>query len=722
MTLSLLLLFLLFGMTAARKSEIDVWPHPLHVDRDTANTPTNCSLWAQINSSTLQLDTSTGINTPTMRTQIAAAWARLQRRVVADKSPLTPFRNNVHARTGGVVWPMALCTNVVQFSIGQVSVRVNSTSDVALTVDVDASYELAVNGTAGTVQIAANTVWGAMYAFETLVQMIDWSLLPDGVATNVLRGLDSSGQLRVRDAPRFAWRGLLVDSARHFLSLDTLKAIVDGMAMLKMNVLHWHLTDAEAFPFESRAQPSLSRKGAYDPVKAVYTPSDVFTLLDYAEARGVIVMPEIDVPSHAASWGLGRPDIVANCWPWLQSRTPGVPLQWPAWDNVALDVSNANTIAVVRNVYDDLNTMFRSKHFHLGGDEVNGKCWASVPTIRAWMVTNNFSAPDTYNASTPLPRGIVRNPLDKNDSLVYDTGAVQLEFESQLESYVRVNLARTAVLWEEAFYHEFADPNSTTLPPLSKSAIVHVWTDPKSFAKAAALNRTILSSLDWYLDRVDPLCDGPGCNVGYAWVQTWRELYSVDPEALAIANGVSPADAARLILGGEAASWGESVDAANALVRAFTRGVAIAERLWSSAQFNDSSDAVLRLSSWRCKALRAGIEAGAVFPDYCDVSVPPQPTPTTTTTTSAASGTTSGANSGTSSSAGATTSAQETTTSATGSGSSAMVCDGANSASIRTGMIVVGSIGGVLAILLLATLVMYCRRNKPFRPPFERFE
>lgn len=696
----------------AQWEQLDVWPHPQSIERDASTTPNNCSLWAQVNASALTLDVSR-VSTADMQALMRNAFARLQLRVVAERSTLTPYRNNIHARSGGAEWPMRLCGNTVQYRVNRVQVAIDASVDVPLAVAVNASYALSIDGAKGVAQIDAATVWGAMYALESLTQMIDWSFLPDGVTLNVIRGLDGAGQLRVRDAPRFAWRGLLVDSARHFLPLSTLKSIVDGLAMIKMNVLHWHLTDAESFPFESKAFPMLSRKGAYDPFKAVYKPADVRELIEYAEARGVIVMPEIDVPSHSASWGLGQPDIVADCWPWLKSRTPGVPLQWPAWDNVALDVSNPATIGVVRGVYDDLNTLFHSRHFHLGGDEVNGKCWASVPSIRAWMIANNYSAPDTYNATTPLPRGIVRNPFNRNDSLVFDTGAVQLAFESVLESYVRVNLARVAVLWEEAFYHEFADPNSS--PTLSKSAIVHVWTDPKSFAKAAALNRTILSSLDWYLDRVDPLCDGANCNVGYAWAQTWRELYSVDPEALAIANGVSPADAARLILGGEAASWGESVDTTNALVRAFTRGVAVGERLWSSAQFNDSSAAVLRLSSWRCKALRANVDAGSVFPDYCDVSVPPQPPSTTTTTSTTQGATTSAARS-------ASATPQQTTTAAAGTTTQGVCDPEGNAAAIRTGMIVVGSIGALLAVLLLTTLVMYCRRNKPFRPPFERLE
>lgn len=591
---------------AQTQAEIDVWPYPQRVNVTSAA----CDAFSAVSG---QLAITTSITSAVL----AAGVARLRERINDDAS-LSPYRDNVFGGVGGLVWPRvarnASAAAAQAVTVLQIVVQ-RSENDEPLSVTADASYELLV-GTNGSATITAASVWGALHGLETLAQLILWT-----EHGNVICGVP----LAIADWPRFAWRGLLVDSARHFLPIPTLQRIVDGLAMLKMNVLHWHLTDAESFPFQAASHPELSAKGAYHATKAVYTPADVAELTQYAAARGVVVMPEIDVPSHSASWGLGLPAVVADCWPYLQMRAgAGVPLQWPAWDNVALDVSNNATLGVVRDVYADLAAAFgASAHFHLGGDEVNGRCWASVPAIRQWMTANNFSQP--ANCSQPQPRGFVCDPMpNSTDSgVVFNTGAVQMQFEHQLETFVHDTLNRTAVLWEEAFYPEFANTTTTRLSP---SAIVHIWTDASSIIKAIAANRTLISSIDWYLDRVDPLCDGANCTIGYAYVQTWRELYSVDPVELAVGEGASRADAQRLILGGEAASWGESVDAVNAITRAFTRGVAVAERLWSARSVNNSALAVPRLNSWRCKALRAGLAAGSTFPAFCDVSAPAPPT------------------------------------------------------------------------------------------------
>ena len=132
----------------------------------------------------------------------------------------------------------------------------------------------------------------------------------------------------------------------------------------------------------------------------------------------------------------------------------------------------------------------------------------------------------------------------------------------------------------------------------------------------------MLSSIGWYLDRADPLCQGT-CQVGYAYISTWRELYGFDPSSAAIKAGADPSSVARLMLGGELASWGESVDEANMDSRVWSRGVAVAERLWSPAALTvDPLDAVARLASWRCKARRIGLNVGDTGPSWCDLHEP----------------------------------------------------------------------------------------------------
>ena len=96
--------------------------------------------------------------------------------------------------------------------------------------------------------------------------------------------------------------------------MQTLFKTIDGLSMTKMNVLHWHLVDAESFPYESASYPKLSELGAYDAKKAVYSASNITDTVLYARMRGVLVLPEIDTPGHTGSFIKGYPEVVTNCW------------------------------------------------------------------------------------------------------------------------------------------------------------------------------------------------------------------------------------------------------------------------------------------------------------------------------------------------------------------------------------------------------------------------
>ncbi|KAH9503393.1 hypothetical protein Btru_072904 [Bulinus truncatus] len=149
------------------------------------------------------------------------------------------------------------------------------------------------------IYISAPEIWGALWAFETLGQLTF--------------NLDSEwyvNQTFIRDEPRFAHRGLHLDTARHFYNLDILKTNLVSMAMNKLNVFHWHVVDAQSFPYNSTTFPELALKGAYSPDQ-VYSQSDVQEIINYAAQRGIRVLPEFDTPGHAQSWGKGYPGHVS---------------------------------------------------------------------------------------------------------------------------------------------------------------------------------------------------------------------------------------------------------------------------------------------------------------------------------------------------------------------------------------------------------------------------
>jgi hexosaminidase len=217
--------------------------------------------------------------------------------------------------------------------------------------------------------------------------------------------------LSIQDAPRYPWRGLLIDSSRHYLSVPLLKRTVDTMASMKLNTLHWHIVDAESFPFVSAAYPELQNKATFHPT-ASYSPQIIADLVVYARDRGVRIVPEFDTPGHNAAVGQAYPELIADCYAWLEEHYNS-DLRWSMWDAVALDVTREDTHTFVKNVLTEMSALFTDEFFHIGGDEVNQGCWNAVPSILTYMQQNGFA---TYNAA--------------NDTWVYDFTGLQNEWTS----------------------------------------------------------------------------------------------------------------------------------------------------------------------------------------------------------------------------------------------------------------------------------------------------
>ncbi|KAF3453205.1 hypothetical protein FNV43_RR03644 [Rhamnella rubrinervis] len=172
------------------------------------------------------------------------------------------------------------------------------------------------------------------------------------------------------DQPRFSYRGLLIDTSRHYLPLLVIKHVIDSMTYSKLNVLHWHIVDTQSFPLEIPSYPKLWN-GAYSATER-YTIEDAKEIVSYAQRRGINVLPEIDVPGHALSWGVGYPSL----WPSKTCQQP-------------LDVSNEFTFKVIDGILSDFSKIFKFKFVHLGGDEVDTSCWTLTPRIKNWEETFN---------------------------------------------------------------------------------------------------------------------------------------------------------------------------------------------------------------------------------------------------------------------------------------------------------------------------------------------
>lgn len=201
------------------------------------------------------------------------------------------------------------------------------------------STAYALSRTGDVIDIAADTEWGALAALATVAQL--------GPAIAAVR--------EVRDAPRHPWRGLMIDTVRHFITLAALKRTVDAMWFYKLNVLHLHLTDDQAFRFRSSRQPELASAIGY-------SPKELADLVAYAADRGVRVVPELDVPGHTTSWLVASPQ-------WRFGDAPAPPSRRFGVHRSCIDPNNPAVLAAVDALLEELAALFPDAHLHLGGDE-----------------------------------------------------------------------------------------------------------------------------------------------------------------------------------------------------------------------------------------------------------------------------------------------------------------------------------------------------------------
>ena len=227
---------------------------------------------------------------------------------------------------------------------------------------MDESYRIEVS--AEQVVLEAVTDIGAMRGLETLLQMLD---------------ADGKGYFweacTINDAPRFPWRGLMIDSCRHFMPLDMIKRNLDGMASVKLNVLHWHLTEDQGFRIESKTYPKLHELGSDG---FYYTHEQIKEIVDYASARGIRVVPEFDIPGHATAWLVGYPEYGSAPGPYEIERG------WGIFDP-CLNPANPEVYVFLDKLFGEMTALFPDAYFHIGGDEVNGKHWDANPEIQAFM-------------------------------------------------------------------------------------------------------------------------------------------------------------------------------------------------------------------------------------------------------------------------------------------------------------------------------------------------
>jgi hexosaminidase len=301
----------------------------------------------------------------------------------------------------------------------------------------DESYRLEITNSGA--RLDAPTTLGVMHGLETFLQLVRTT--SDGFGAPAAS---------IEDSPRFPWRGLMIDVGRHFIPLDVLKRNLDGMAAVKLNVLHWHLSENQGFRVESKKFPKLQGMGSDG---LYYTQDEVRGLIAYARERGIRVVPEFDMPGHATAWFVGYPELASGPGPYQIER------QWGVFDP-AMDPTREETYRFLDAFIGEMARLFPDQFFHIGGDEVNGKQWDANPKIQAFMHAHGMK--------------------DNNDLQAY--------FNQRVQKIVSKH-GKTMLGWDEILH-----------PDLPNNIVIQSWRGPDSLAQAAKQGYRGLLSSGYYVD------------------------------------------------------------------------------------------------------------------------------------------------------------------------------------------------------------------------------
>lgn len=393
----------------------------------------------------------------------------------------------------------------------------------------DEGYRLTISRS--QVKVGATTEVGVMRALATLLQL----------AQHDKKGL-SWPLGEIRDTPRFAWRGLMIDVARHFQPIKALQRQIDAMELMKLNVLHLHLSDSEAFRVESRLHPALHEIGSFG---QYYSQDDIRGLVSYATQRGVRIVPEFDLPGHSLA--------MIYAYPMLASApVPDPPWSLPVRRNAAIDPTREEVYTFLDSLIGEMTALFPDPHFHAGADEVNGNEWNASPAIKAFMTQKGFTR----------------------------TEDLQAYFSRRIHAMVSAR-GKTMIGWDEIL-----------APDLPRDVLVQSWTSSKMTGLAARAGHRVIVSAGYYLDwltpssflhardPLDPAAHGVSPEIfdrarGTPLERLISERFVIDPTL-----HLDPAEEAR-ILGGEAAMWTELIPPDKLDAAIWPRAAAVADRLWS---------------------------------------------------------------------------------------------------------------------------------------------
>ncbi|MEF2509235.1 family 20 glycosylhydrolase [Vibrio mimicus] len=524
----------------------------------------------------------------------------------------------------------------------------NAPSSAIQNIDSDESYRLTI--TNGQIQLSAPEPYGAFHGLETFLQLVT---------------TDETGYfvpaVSIVDKPRFKWRGVSYDTARHFIELPVILRQLDAMASAKMNVFHWHIWDDQGIRIQLENYPRLwqvTADGDY------YSKDDIRKVVAYARNLGIRVIPEISLPGHASA--------VAHAYPQLMSGLgeQSYPQQrgWGVFEPL-MDPTNPELYTMLASVFDEVLELFPDEYFHIGGDEPNYQQWRDNPKIQAFIKQHQLDGERGLQSylntqvekmlnergkkitgwdeiwHKDLPKSIVIQSWQGHDSI---GRAAKEGFQGLLSTGYYLDQP------QPTSYHYRNDPMPKGITVddqlhQGEKFVTYDWVKPRNKGGPRKGNLTIIEGQDgkvraftdyngksreevYVLEYVpgvkfrghfdnfmsytefnyqfsgDQLKEGSYQRIGNVrWPTTGTLVASSDSTANTIPepNGGYPAQLSKeqepLILGGEITIWGENLDSMTIEQRLWPRSYAIAERLWSSETLTDEASMYRRmraLDSW----------------------------------------------------------------------------------------------------------------------------
>jgi hexosaminidase len=308
-------------------------------------------------------------------------------------------------------------------------------------IRTDESYSLQITNQDALLE--APSPVGILRGLETFLQLVDLNEESHFVPA-----------LKIEDRPRFCWRGLLIDVSRHWEPPQVMKRNLDAMAAVKMNVLHWHLSDDQGFRAESNRFPKLQREASDG---KFYTQREMREIVAYARDRGIRIIPEFDMPGHTTAWLAAYPELASAPGPYQVERFWGI-------HDPCMNAASEELYTFLDSFLGEMAEIFPDEYFHIGGDEVNGKHWNANSAIQSFKTQHNLK--------------------DNRDLHAY--------FNKRLYAILAKH-GKKMIGWDEILH-----------PDLQKDIVIQSWRGLDSLADGVRSGYMGILSFGYYLDHMQP--------------------------------------------------------------------------------------------------------------------------------------------------------------------------------------------------------------------------